>query len=163
MNANNPIMLDGRHKLAIGQGLSSHEAADGTLTLDRIPFSALVLLTAAAAATPVILVDDSVVPAGKKCYVEDIGILVRGGTAWTDSTGTKVSVQDTDSLAFADIAKAALTALNAIGNLTSGVTLGAAMANMTGGNVGKGVQVVADHNFAAGSNLAVGVRGYFGD
>ena len=121
------------------------------------------VLTAAAAATPVHVVPAASVPSGKSVYLLGFIANVRGATPWTDSTGTKVILQDTNGtpVEFYEIAKAALTASASVNMFTANVTAEAGITGGIGGTVNKGLDVVADHNFAAGSDLGLYVVGFF--
>ncbi len=126
------------------------------------PFLKTVTLTAAAAATPVDILTDANVGSGKKAYITHLLVTVGGATAWTDDTATIVTIQDKNGTAVvgATLAKAQLTNAAILGMLSAGVTLGNAIKLGTGFTTAKGLVVVADANFAAGSNLAVTVAGY---
>jgi hypothetical protein len=130
--------------------------------LAGIPFHKVVSLTAAAAATPVDILTDANVGSGKKAYITHLLVTVGGATAWTDDTATIVTIQDKNGTAVvgATIAKAQLTNAAILGMLSTGVTLGAAIKSGTGFTTAKGLVVVADANFAAGSTLAVTVAGF---
>lgn len=130
--------------------------------LAGIPFHSVVALTAAAADTPVEILAAADVGAGKSAYITEILVNVGGSTAWTDSTATIVTIQDTNTSAVvgATLAKAQLTANASLGLLSAGVTLGAAIKSGTGFTAAKGLVVVADAVFAAGSTLAVTVAGF---
>jgi hypothetical protein len=126
------------------------------------PFLKTVTLTAAAAATAVDILTDANVGSGKKAYITHLLVTVGGATAWTDDTATIVTIQDKNGTAVvgATIAKAQLTNAAILGMLSAGVTLGNAIKLGTGFTTAKGLVVVADANFAAGSNLAVTVAGF---
>lgn len=130
--------------------------------LAGIPFHKVVTLTAAAAGTAVDILTDANVGSGKKAYITHILVTVGGATAWTDDTATVVKIQDKNSSAVVGvtIAKAQLTNAAILGMLSAGVTLADAVKLGTGFTAAKGLVVVADANFAAGSNLAVTVAGF---
>lgn len=145
--------------------ISTSEIADAAVTTDKeivTPFSATATLTAAAAATPVTIVADAAVPAGKKIYVTNLRLVVSGATAWTDATATKVTIQDTNSspVAVVDIAKAGLTS-NAVISTLGGTnqTLGANIIAGSGLTAAKGIVIKGDANFGAGSDIKVTVSG----
>ena len=74
--------------------ISTSEIADSAITTEKevaTPFSVSGVLTAAAAATAVVLLADASVPAGKKAYVTGLRLVVNGATAWTDSTAIQLS------------------------------------------------------------------------
>lgn len=143
--------------------VSTAEMADNAITTAKevaTPFCVKGSLTAAAAATPVILLADSLVPAGKKVYVTNILLSVGGGTAWTDSSGAKVTVEDTAGEDVVAYAKGGLTG-NAIINDLGGAnqTLGATTLSGAGLTAAKGLQIVADSDFDAGDTITVVVSG----
>ena len=104
------------------------------------------------------LLADAKIPTGKHVYVDDISVTVNGGTAWTDTTGTKVELQDTANVVFAGLAKAQMTGNAIFYRGTSGLTVGAGF--WAGGTANKGLQLLADHSFAAGSTLTVRIRAH---
>jgi hypothetical protein len=118
------------------------------------------VLTAAAAATPVILLADSLVPAGKAVYINYWLVSVGGATAWTDATATIVKIQGNDATVALTFAKAGLTGNAMLVPGSASTTLAALITAQSGLTAGKGIQVVADAVFAAGSNLQVMVGGY---
>lgn len=124
------------------------------------PFYSTAVLTSAAGATPIILVPDTAVPSGKKCFLQGFFATVSGGTAW--ATVTTVSIQDTNGTPtnFITIPVASLTA-NVFLGIWSGaaITVNASVSTQTGGTVQKGLQVKADVN-GTGSNLVVTVFGW---
>ena len=143
--------------------ISTAEMADNAITTAKevaTPFCVAGSLTAAAAATPVVLLADALVPAGKKVYVTNILLKVGGGTAWTDSSGTKVTVEDTAGADVVAYAKAGLTANVVINDLGgANLTPGATTLSGAGLGAGKGLQIVADSDFDAGSTISVVVSG----
>ena len=143
--------------------ISTAEMADNAITTAKevaTPFCVAGVLTAAAAATPVVLLADALVPAGKKVYVTNILLSVGGGTAWTDATATKVTVECTDGTDVVAYAKAALTDSAVINDLGgANLTPGATTLSGAGLTAAKGLQIVADANFGAGSNISVVVSG----
>lgn len=155
--------------------ITTAEIGTGAVTTDELganavttakevatPFIASGVLTAAAAATPVVLLPDASVPVGKKCYVTGILLSVNGATAWTDSSGTGVIIEDTNGspLIVTTIAKAGLTG-EALFNTLGGANqvIGANIETGAGLTEAKGIQIVADSNFDAGSDIAVTVFG----
>jgi hypothetical protein len=117
-------------------------------------------LTAAAAATPVVIVPDADVPTGKKFYPTNFYLKVNGATAWTDVTATVVIVEDTAGTDFFSVAKAQLTGNALLGPLSTGVTPAAAFYTGVGGGDGLGLQIKGDANFAAGSDIVFQVSGF---
>ena len=123
-------------------------------------FKRTATLTAAAAATPVHVLTAADV-GDKTAYV--MGAFIKNGaTAWTDTTATVVKVQDTADtpVVGATIAKAGLTANACLTLGSSNVTIGDPVALGTGFTAEKGIDVVADAVFAAGSDLEVTIFGY---
>lgn len=134
----------------------------GITALSGRMFSATVSLTAAAAATPVVILAASEVTGGKKAYVTDFLLSVNGGTAWTDSSGTIVTLQDSAAspVVGATFAKAQLTSQAQLGKLTAGCTLGAPIRTGAGFTANKGLAIAADSDFDAGSTISITVTGY---
>lgn len=118
------------------------------------------ILTSAAAATPVHLIPVGSVPTGKKIYISSMLMNVNGATAWTDTTGTKVLLQDTAAVEALEAAKAQLTGNAALSLVSAGITLKNPILQGIGLTVNDGLDIVADHNFAAGSDLYVTVTAY---
>ncbi len=114
-------------------------------------------LTAAAAATPVAVIPAAQVPAGKKFYLLGFLLSVGGTTAWTDATATVVKLQDSNGtpVVAASIAKAQLTSQAQLGMLSTGVTLGTEVRTGVGLTAAKGLNIVGDAVFAAGSDITV--------
>lgn len=142
--------------------ISTDEIADKAITTAKevaTPFNVTGVLTAAAAATPVVLLADSLVPAGKKVYITGILVVVSNSTAWTDSSGTGVVIEDTAGADAVTIAKAGLTANAVLDIATANITLTDAVKKQTGLGTAKGIQVKADSDFDAGSDLLVNVFG----
>lgn len=126
------------------------------------PFRKTVTLTALAAATPVHILTDAEVGAGKKVFITDFDLSVNGTTDWTDATGTVVNLQDTADtpVVAAAFAKAQLTTQAQLGKHSSGVTLGTAIRTGVGLTAAKGLDLAADHNFTAGDDITVTVVGF---
>lgn len=129
-----------------------------------IPFRKTVKLTSAAATTPVEIIADADVGAGKCVYINSLYANVNGGDAWA-GTGTAVKIQDTDNTPVAAItfAKGKLTANAQLAFLSDGVTLGDGIKDGTGMTPAKGIEIVGDDAFSAGSDLIVTVTGFIGD
>ena len=110
--------------------------------------------------TPVTLLADAMVPAGKKIYVNYILITVNGATAWT--TGYNVVIQDSSAVAAVTLATAQLAGNAVIGAFgQTGVTASAAVLAQSGLTAGKGLQIVGSSaSILAGSPLIVLVGGY---
>lgn len=140
---------------------AAQASADSALSAG-IPFRATASITSAAAATPVHVLAAASVPTGKKAYLTGMILNVNGATAWTDVTATIVKIQDTNGTPVVGVTvpKALLTG-NAVVGLTSlTVTLGNAVARGTGFTAEKGLDIVADAVFAAGSDIYVTLIGY---
>ena len=127
-----------------------------------LPFSVSATLTAAAAATPVHIVPVASVPAGMSAYVTDVLLVVNGATPWTDITATLVKVQDTagSPVVGITVGKAALLANAKIGKENAACVLAAPVLLGTGFTAANGLDIVADANFAAGSDIVATVTGY---
>lgn len=134
---------------------------EGITAESGIWFKRTATLTAAAAGTAVNVLTAADV-GSKTAYVMGAFLKVDGATAWTDSTGTVVKIQDTAASPVTGItyAKAQLTG-NAILTFSStGVTIGDPVAEGTGFTATKGLDIIADSNFDAGSDIKVTVFGY---
>ena len=118
------------------------------------PWRASATITSAAAATPVSLLADGAVPAGKKVYLLGFVAEVAGGTNW--ATTATVKIQDTNGtpVDFVTMAVAALTGNAIVYPGTANITSEAAFKNGTGGTAAKGLQLKGDAN-GTGSNLVV--------
>jgi hypothetical protein len=129
------------------------------------PFRVVGTLAAAAAGTAVHLLTAAQVGAGKVAKILGFLLNVGGTTAWTDTTATVVKLQDTADtpVVAATVAKAQLTSQAQLGPLSTGVTLGTPIRTGVGLTAAKGLDIVADANFAAGSDITVTVFGVIED
>jgi hypothetical protein len=121
-------------------------------------FKKTATLTSAAAATPVHLLTDAEVGAGKKAYVAQVFFSVDGGVNW--ATTATVALQDTAGtpVVGCTAAVAGLVA-NAMITLTNtNVTLAAPIADGVGFTTAKGLDIAGNAN-GTGSNLLVTVFG----
>ena len=128
-----------------------------------IPFKYTVKLTATAAATPVNIVPAALVTGTKKVFPTGILLNVNGGTAWTDVTATLVKIQDTAASPVVGITipKALLTANKIIDSLAvATLVISDNILQGIGFTAAKGLDIVADAIFAAGSDIYVTVTGY---
>jgi hypothetical protein len=130
----------------------------GTVSVG-VPFTATATLTSAAAATPVSLLADAGVPAGKKVYITGYYAKVSGATDW--ATTATVKIQDTNGtpVDFVTLTASALDGNEFHGPLSDSATIESAMALGTGGTAAKGVQVVGNAN-GTGSDLVVTIVGF---
>ena len=126
-----------------------------------LSFRSVKTLTSAAAATPVEIISAATIGAGRKAYVTSILLTVSGATAWTDSTGTIVTIQDTNGspVLGATFAKAQLTGNAVLSHLSAGV-LSVPILTGVGFTTAKGLTISADSDFDAGSDIIVTVCGY---
>lgn len=124
-----------------------------------VPFRVTGTLTASAAATPVVLIPDSDVPAGFKVFVTSFLARVNGATNW--ATTANVKIQDTNAtpVDFVTMLVAALTGNARVLPGSANTTLEDAMSLMTGGTTGRGLQVRGNAN-GTGSDLVVTVLGF---
>lgn len=138
---------------------TTDQAAIAALQAPGTPFNLTATLTSAAAATPSHIVPAASVTGSKKIYITAIYLKVGGGTAWTDVTATKVQLQDTAGtpIVAATFLKALLTG-NAVLQGSGASTILAGMVD--GLTAAKGLDIVGDANFAAGSTITVRVVGY---
>jgi hypothetical protein len=125
-------------------------------------FRKTVTITAAAAASAVHILTAAEVGAGLKAFITDFDLSVGGTVAWTDSTGTGLTLQDTADtpIVAASFAKAQLTSQAQLGKHSTGVTLGTPIRTGVGLTAAKGVDIVADSNFDAGSDITITVTGF---
>ena len=141
--------------------LDAYIAADAALiALGGRHFHKTVTLTSAAAATPVNILTDVEVGTGV-AYIDTFLLNVNGATAWTDSTGTIVTVQDTNGTPIVGItaAKAQLTGNALLDFLETGITVGDAIKDGTGFTATKGLDIVADSDFDAGDDIIITISG----
>ncbi len=140
------------------------EVSDG-LSADGVPFRKTVTLTAALGTTPVDIIAAAAVGTGKKVFITDFLVNVNGAVAWSGD-GNNVVIRDKagSPVAGITIAKAGLTNAALIGKHTSSnVTLGNAVKQGEGFTEEKGIEVVADGAFSAGSDLIITVVGFIFD
>jgi hypothetical protein len=120
--------------------------------LTEIPFHATFTLTSAAAATPVSIIDDADVPAGKKVYLQGYILKVDGATDW--GTTASVKIQDTNGtpVDFVTLTASALDGNEVHGPWSDSAALEAAFCKSSGGTTAKGLQIVGNAN-GTGSSL----------
>lgn len=121
-------------------------------------FKKTATLTSAAAATPVHLLTDAEVGAGKKAYVSKVYMSVDGAVNW--GTTATVTLQDTAGSPVVGLtaAVAGLTANAMIDEGDSNVTLAAPIADGAGFTTAKGLDIAGNAN-GTGSDLIVTVFG----
>jgi hypothetical protein len=119
-------------------------------------FFETVTITSASAATPVNILPDARVGAGRKVYLEYFIARVNGTTVW--GTTSTVKVQDTSSVDLVTLAVAGLTSQARLVPASANVTLEDAYSLGTGCTAGKGIQVKGDVN-GTGSPLVITVKG----
>lgn len=126
-------------------------------------FARTATLKAAEAGTRVALLPEAELAAGERAYPVGFFMVLAGEEAWSGGTGTRIFLADsgTDLIyRFASIAASALVPGNFITPSAEGVTLEAEFGLALGGRLGKGIDILADGNFEAGSDLSVTVYGY---
>lgn len=123
------------------------------------PFKATATLTSAAAATPVTLLADSAVGAGKKVYITGFFAKVNGATVWATTANVYVKDNAGSPVTAITMAVAALTANAFVGLTTTNITVADPVALNTGLTAAKGLQLVANAN-GTGSDLVVTVTGF---
>jgi len=130
-----------------------------------IPFRKTVTLKAADATTPVSIIADAAVGTGKCVYITGFYANVDGGTDWS-GTGNNVIVRDRAD----NTPVAAITLPDSIlkGNAqlmfgSTNVDLGDGIKDGTGMTPAKGIEIVGDGEFTAGSDLIVTITGFIGD
>jgi len=131
-----------------------------------MPFRRTVTLTSAAATTPVEIISDAEVPAGKCVYITGLYGNVNGAVAWSGD-GNNVLIRDTTDTPVTAVSIADATGLGAnaqFGLFSTGVTCGDGIKDGTGMTEGEGLVIVGDGAFAGGgSDLIVTVTGFIGD
>lgn len=137
--------------------ITTEDIADAAVTpakLSEIPFHRTATITSAAAVTPVSLLADADVPAGKKVYLQGFIARVNGATVW--ATTANVKIQDTNGtpVDFVTMAVAALTANARVVPGTADTVLESAYASGSGGTAAKGLRLKGDAN-GTGSDLIV--------
>ena len=132
-----------------------------SVALSGIPFRKTVKIVSTAAGTAVPIIPAASVPGTSKIFVTDMLAVVSDSTAWA-TTGTIVKIQDTAGTPVVGVtmAVAALTANAKLNLCTANVTLGDAVKKGTGFTVAKGLNLVGDADFGAGSDLYVTVCGF---
>jgi hypothetical protein len=129
-----------------------------------IPFRKTVKLTSAAATTAVEIIADAAVGTGKCVYITGFYANVNGSDAWAGA-GNNVIVRDraTSPVAAITLAKAQLTTNAQLMFGSTGVTLGDGIKGGTGMTATKGLTIVGDGAFTAGSDLIVTITGFIGN
>lgn len=146
----------------VSTGVSDLETIVTGITAEAgIPFRKTATLTSAAAGAAVHVLTDADV-GSKTAYLLGAILKVDGSTAWTDSTGTIVKIQDTNGTPVVGLtyAKAELKGNAVLVLGSTGVTIGDAVAEGTGFTAAKGLDIIADANFAAGDNIKITIYGY---
>lgn len=128
-----------------------------------VPFRATVRLTSALAGTAVHIVPVADVADTEQVFVLGHLLNVNGAAAWTDSTATVVKLQDTDDAPAITFPKAILTGNALIPLGASGPTVDNVILRGIGLTAGAGLDLVADGNFAAGSDIYATVWGFIGE
>ena len=129
-----------------------------------IPFRKTVKLTSADATTAVEIIADAAVGTGKCVYITGFYANVNGSDAWAGA-GNNVIVRDraTSPVAAITLAKAQLTTNAQLMFGSTGVTLGDGIKDGTGMTEAKGLTIVGDGAFTAGSDLIVTITGFIGN
>jgi len=129
-----------------------------------IPFRKTVTLKSADATTAVEIIADTAVGTGKCVYITGFYANVNGSDAWAGA-GNNVTIADTAASPVAAItfAKAQLTTNAQLMFGSTGVTLGDGIKDGTGMTATKGLTIVGDGAFTAGSDLIVTITGFIGN
>ncbi len=118
-------------------------------------------LLSSAPTTPIVLIPDALVPAGKSIYVNYLLVTVNGATAWTTAYNVLIEDDAGTPIVGVTLATANLLANAVLQFGSTGVTPGAAVLGQTGLTAGKGLVVVGSSaSIIAGSPLIVTVGGY---
>lgn len=135
------------------------EAIEATVGVEPgTRFHKTVTLTSAAAATPVEIIPDADVPAGRKVYLEGYIAKVDGATDW--ATTATITIQDSNGtpVVFVTLDASALDGNEVHGPWSDSATLEDAFAEGTGGTAAKGLVAVGNAN-GTGSDLTLTVWG----
>jgi len=142
---------------------SNIDALSASALAAGIPFNVVAQLVSTAAGTAVHIIPAASVSAGKKVYITGFRLSVYGATAWTGGTGSLINIQDTATIPIVAFR------VNAAGLLGNAVIDSFADANVDcfetllkniGLTAAKGVDIVADANFGAGSTAYISLIGY---
>lgn len=115
-------------------------------------------LTSAAGSTPVEIVADATVGAGRAFYLCGWRAVVNGGTLWGTVTNVYIKDNAGSPVTLVDIPVAALGANAIVGELTANVALGTPVITGAGATTAKGLSIVANAT-GTGSDLLVTVWG----
>ncbi len=115
-------------------------------------------LQSANASTPVILLPESVIPAGKKAYVQGFIAKVNGATNWVTTTDVYVSDTNVSPNKFITFDAVHLNGNEVFYVGANHVTIENAFALGSGGAVGKGIQIYGNTN-GSGSDFVVTIWG----
>lgn len=124
------------------------------------PFKYTATLTAASAGTAVTVVDN--VGQNEKAYISGMILKVDGATAWTDATGTIVKIQDSSSVVGITIPKALLVGNAVLYLHSASLVLGTSVTDGEGFTMGSRIEILADDNFTAGSDIKCTLFGFIG-
>lgn len=129
-----------------------------------IPFRKTVTLKSADAETPVSIIADADVAAGKCVYITGFYANVKGNEAWS-GTGNNVIVRDRASSPVSAITLPDSILTNSAQLMfgSTGVVLGDGIKDGTGMTPAEGIEIVGDGEFTAGSDLIVTITGFIGD
>ncbi len=149
----------------LGEMISNLEGLVARVAGEQKYFARTATLEATGAGTRVRLLASEEIPAGKRAHPLGFQLLLSGETAWGGGTGASVMLVDTGTdeiYRFASIAASRLQPGAFLGPGSEGVTLDAEFGMNLGARAGKGIDVMADGDFAEGSDLCVTVFGYLG-
>lgn len=130
----------------------------GTTELAQQFVVATATLTSAAGSTPVEIVADATVGAGRAFYLCGWRAVVNGGTLWGTVTNVYIKDNAGSPVTLVDIPVAALGANAIVGELTANVALGTPVITGAGATTAKGLNIVANAT-GTGSDLIVTVWG----
>jgi len=149
----------------LGELLGNLEALSDRVAGEQSYFARTATLTASTAGTRVPLLLPTEIPSGKRAHPLGFHLLTSGETAWAGGAGSTILLVDsgTDEIyRFASIAASQLLPGAFLGPGSEGVTLEAEFGMNLGAREGNGIDIVADGDFAEGSDLSVTVFGYLG-
>lgn len=167
MNPDSQSSLLGQEFIRLWNALEILEAKVAAIQLEESGgkefFSGTARISAITANTRVHVIPEIEIPQGKNLRPLGFIMLLDGETAWSGETGTALYIADSgiDSIyRFASIPANLMSAGNFITAHMEGVTLEAEFGMVIGCREGKGIDVLADGNFASGSDCVVTVYGY---
>jgi hypothetical protein len=139
------------------------EALSESLAKRQRFFARTAIVRPANAATRVHVLAQDELAETQTAYPLHFFMVLSGETLWSGGTGTRIFLVDSGTdlvYRFAETDPRTIAPGAYITPESDGVTLEAEFTRSLGGRAGKGIDIVADGNFEAGSELSVTVYGY---